>query len=424
MMTTIPTPPYYFRSLTVAKNEGRAPSYVQLALNILSTQPHRLVRFLPLSVLCGDDKELLEVLRFVRRSLYRCTKSLESGLMASVLRTCDGCYCYSNPMNERSSSNSAANDEDDDQQPPLYGGIISERYAAVKLLLLIVGGIGGNNLCDFAMRCAMRIVSRSLKFFNPGFSQQQQSLSHVLYSLDVIIGILEYCPLKSDTLQDTICFLINLAIKEYENISAPVSSSLLDYSRGLNKEDLNHHRRQWFIIRRALSISLLKLTDRQFLYFKSKLAIVFDVDELSEEEEKALSIDELMLEKRLVDLQIIRPQQPRQYYEENRQRLSSSSSNSNLDNNDNDKHSLAKSKSTTINRFEEKEDNELVEYTVASQESLTCVLSRKLPKCLAFIERAIPLKRCVVILNYYRHMGRRCTFDLTFIAVRRHPFFE
>ncbi len=117
-MTTIPSPPYYFRSLTVAKNEGRAPSYVQLALNILSTQPHRLVRFLPLSVLCGNDKELLEVLRFVRRSLFHCTKSLESGLRVSVLRTCDGCYCYSNPTNERSSSNSAANDKDDADQSP------------------------------------------------------------------------------------------------------------------------------------------------------------------------------------------------------------------------------------------------------------------------------------------------------------------
>ncbi len=94
-----------------------------------------------------------------------------------------------------------------------------------------------------------------------------------------------------------------MAVKEYEKISASVSSSL-DYSRGLNKEDSNniHHCRQWLIIRRALSFSLLKLTDRQFLYFKSKLAIVFDVDEWSEEEEKALSIDELMLEKRLVDL--------------------------------------------------------------------------------------------------------------------------
>ncbi len=444
-------PPYYFRSYTIARNKGRGSSFVQLVLNILSTQPHRLVRFLPLSVLCGVDKELLEVLRFVRRSLYRCTKPLEDGLRVSVLRTCDGCQCFSNPTNDRSNHNSASSvtDAQDNagQQSvlPLYGcddgAILIERYTVVKSLLLIVAGIGGNNLCHFVMRCSMRLVSRSLKFFNPGYSQQhQQSLSHVTYSFDILIGIIEHCPLKNDTLQDTIHFLMNLAVKEYgSSISSssshgsPPSAAARDYyPHGLkNQEDIDsknilHHRRQWLIIRRALSISLLKLNDKSFLLLKPQLSIVFDVGELSEEEE-ALSIDELILERRLIDLQIIRSHRVLPNHEEIRQRASRSFNSDPVINIDSsEQHSLAKSKpSTTVNNFEEEDGQPLAKCTVVppplGQESLLCTLALKFPKCFAFIERATPLKRCVavvlVLLLIDTYGSRYYTVHLPFVTV-------
>ncbi len=413
-----PTPPY-FRSLAVAKDEGRAKSYVKLALNVLSTQPHRLFRFLPLPLLGGDDKELLVVLRFVRRSLFHCTKSLKRGLKVSALQTCDRCCYHSNLRT--GDSNSA-----DDGRPSRYDGggrlgLVSEQYAGVEMLLRIVGGIGGNNLCDFSMKCAMRLVSRSLKLFTLGFSQQQ-SVICVFYSLDVLISIMEHCPLKSSTVEAAICYLLHLAITEYENNIAPPAkpSSPLDISCGWrqHKDDdySNIHRRQWLVMRWALSVCLLKLSDRQFLYFKTELAIVFDVDELSEDEIKALSAYELMLEQRLADLHIIRQHEQQLYTTQgNRQRRSSRGC-SNPDN-DHDDNSLPESK-LSMKRLEEDEEEEVecpVKWCrVTSQERLTCVLSFKFPKCLAFIQRTVSLKRCVLS---YSH----CHYSSHLVCIRCSP---
>ncbi len=396
---------------------------MRLSLNVLSTQPHRIFRFLPLSVLGGSDRELLEVLRFVQRSLFRCTKSLERGLRVAVLRTCDECCCCSssNPMSECNADN------EDDEQPPLCGNgssSISERYAAVEMLLLIVGGIGGENLCDFTMRCTMRMVSHSLKRFTPlrlGVSQhQQQSLIRLSYSLNVLVGLMEYCPLKDGIIDTMIRFQLHLAFTEYENIishsATPSSLEPCGWRRQQHKDAKNLHRCQWLIIRWALSVSLLKLSDRQLLCLKSELAIVFDVDELSADEEKALSADELMLEQRLVDLHIIRQQSNRLYHEgQCHRRGSSSSPNPDVSDKKNSRSNLAKKSKffTMIKTFQEDDAVMVVNCPVRwyrhvmSQERIMtcCALLRQFPKCLAFIQRVVPFnKRCVLLLLLYIHL--------------------